>query len=90
MITEALVNGAIESLTQHGIGAANTEIYKVPGAFEIPITCKRIFAAKNIHGIIALGAVIRGETPHFDFVAGECASGVQKSAWNLETIALGY
>jgi 6,7-dimethyl-8-ribityllumazine synthase len=78
MITDALVKGALDVLTRHGIGSPNVEIYRVPGAFEIPITCKRIFAGKNIDGIIALGAVIRGETPHFDFVAGECASGVSK------------
>lgn len=78
MITDSLVKGALEVLSQNGISAPNAEVYKVPGAFEIPLTCKRIFTGKNIDGIIALGAVIRGETPHFDFVAGECASGVQK------------
>ncbi|MDH4261670.1 MAG: 6,7-dimethyl-8-ribityllumazine synthase [Spirochaetia bacterium] len=78
MITDSLLNGAIGVLSSHGIEAPNCEVYKVPGAFEIPVTCKRIFSGKNIDGIIALGAVIRGETPHFDFVAGECASGVQK------------
>jgi len=78
MITESLVQGALDALNKYGIGATNTEIYKVPGAFEIPLTCKRIFSSKNIDGIVTLGAVIRGETPHFDFVAGECASGVQK------------
>jgi len=78
MITDSLVKGAVEVLSQAGIGVPNAEIYKVPGAFEIPLTCKRIFSTKNIDGIIALGAVIRGETPHFDFVAGQCAAGVQK------------
>ena len=78
MVTESLIRGAVDVLAQNGIGAPNAEIYKVPGAFEIPLTCKRIFSGKNVDGIIALGAVIRGETPHFDFVAGECASGIAR------------
>lgn len=76
-VTEALLRGALKTLEQNNITSDHIEVYRVPGAFEIPLTCKRIFSKKNSDGIIALGAVIRGETPHFDYVAGQCASGIQ-------------
>ncbi|MDH4200088.1 MAG: 6,7-dimethyl-8-ribityllumazine synthase [Spirochaetia bacterium] len=78
LITDSLLKGALDTLTQRGIANEHIEVYRVPGAFEIPLTCKRIFSSKNIDGIITLGAIIRGETPHFEFVAGECASGIQR------------
>ena len=72
-ITTTLVDGAIDVLKS--FTDREVRVYWVPGAFEIPLTCDRLFHAKSLHGIIALGAVIRGETPHFDYVAGECAKG---------------
>ena len=78
LITESLLKASIDVLNANGVSGEFLEIYHVPGAFEIPLTCKRIFHNKNVDGIIALGAIIKGETPHFDFVAGECASGIQK------------
>ena len=60
--------------------AAQVELIRVPGAFEMPVvTCKRVLAARRHDAVIALGAVIRGETPHFDYVAGECARGISRS-----------
>lgn len=75
-ITDALLKGAKEALLGGGVKEEDIEVYFVPGAFEIPLACKRIFTAKEVGGIVALGAVIRGETPHFDFVAGECSKGL--------------
>ncbi|MES0488865.1 MAG: 6,7-dimethyl-8-ribityllumazine synthase [Leptospirales bacterium] len=77
-ITESLLKGALETLENSGVNKSNIEVFKVPGAFEIPLMCEKIFAASKAEGIITLGAVIRGETPHFDFVAGSCANGVMR------------
>ncbi len=76
-ITEILLKGSLETLLKRGIRENEIDLYWVPGGFEVPITCKRIFQKKNIDGIITLGAVIRGETPHFDHIAGECARGIR-------------
>lgn len=73
LITESLLKGATEVFEANDI---KPEIFRVPGAFEIPLTCARVFEARDVDGILTLGAVIRGETPHFDYVAGQCASGV--------------
>jgi len=77
MITRPLADAAIDVLLKFGIERGNIEVYWVPGAFEIPLTCKRIFEKKShVDGIIAIGAVIEGETAHFDHVAGQVAAGV--------------
>jgi 6,7-dimethyl-8-ribityllumazine synthase len=75
-IVNSLVTGAIDALQRHGIGAGAVDLVKVPGSFEIPLAVKRLAASQRYHGIIALGAVIRGATPHFDYVAGECTKGL--------------
>jgi len=75
-ITDQLVKGAIDLLSRNGIKKSNIHLFWVPGAFEIPLMCQKVFNNKNVDGIIALGAIIRGETPHFDFVAGECTKGI--------------
>jgi 6,7-dimethyl-8-ribityllumazine synthase len=77
-IVESLVEGAIDALTRHGIKEADIEVIRVPGAFEMPIAAQRIAAKKKHHAIIALGAVIRGGTPHFEYVAGECVKGLSQ------------
>ncbi|MFT5210081.1 MAG: 6,7-dimethyl-8-ribityllumazine synthase [Flavobacterium sp.] len=77
-IVESLLNGALDALTRHGVSENNITIVRVPGAFEMPLATKKIAQAKTCDAIIALGAVIRGGTPHFDFVAGECASGLAR------------
>jgi len=75
-IVDALESGAIDALRRHGVLDADIEIVRVPGAFEIPLAAQAMAAAKKYDGIIALGAVIRGSTPHFDYVAGECTKGL--------------
>jgi 6,7-dimethyl-8-ribityllumazine synthase len=75
-IVERLVEGAVDALVRHGISRDNIEIIRVPGAYEMPISAQRIAQTGRYDSIIALGAVIRGSTPHFDFVAGECSKGL--------------
>ena len=75
-IGERLLEGAIDTLVRHGAEPNNIEVVRVPGAFEMPLTLKTMAASRKYDALIALGAVIRGETPHFEYVAGECAKGV--------------
>jgi 6,7-dimethyl-8-ribityllumazine synthase len=79
-VVDKLVAGAVDSLTQAGISAQDLDIVRVPGAFEIPLTARKLAASHNYDAVITLGAVIRGGTPHFDYVAGECARGVSDAA----------
>jgi 6,7-dimethyl-8-ribityllumazine synthase len=80
-ITEKLLASARQALAK--AGAESVEVFRVPGAFELPLAAKMLAHTHAYHAIIALGAVIRGETPHFDYVAGEAARGLQQVA--LET-----
>lgn len=75
-IVESLVEGAVDTLRRHGVKDDEIEIVRIPGAFEMPIAAQRMAATKKYDAIIALGAVIRGGTPHFDYVAGECTKGL--------------
>ncbi|HML53993.1 MAG TPA: 6,7-dimethyl-8-ribityllumazine synthase [Solidesulfovibrio magneticus] len=75
-ITERLVGGAVDYLVRHGGDRADLTIVRVPGAFEIPLAAKKLAASGKYDGIICLGAVIRGATPHFDYVANECVKGL--------------
>lgn len=75
-ITESLLNGALDALQRHGIEADKISVIKVPGAFEMPIAAQRLAKLDKYDALIALGAVIRGGTPHFDYVAGECTKGL--------------
>jgi 6,7-dimethyl-8-ribityllumazine synthase len=75
-ITGRLVDGAVDALVRHGANDKDIDVVKVPGAFEIPMTAKKMCAKKKYDAIICLGAVIRGATPHFNFVAGEATKGV--------------
>ncbi len=77
-VVESLLEGAIDTLKRHGVGEENISVVRVPGAFEMPLATKRVAQSKSCDAIITLGAVIRGGTPHFDFVAGECASGIAR------------
>ena len=77
-VVESLLSGAIDALKRHGVNENNITVVRVPGAFEMPLATQKIARAKNCDAIIALGAVIRGGTPHFDYVAGECASGLAR------------
>jgi 6,7-dimethyl-8-ribityllumazine synthase len=75
-VTERLVKEAVEELIQNGVEKSDIDVYKVPGSFEIPVVIKRLLEKKKYHGILALGAVIRGDTPHFEYVAGEITRGI--------------
>ncbi len=75
-ITEKLVGGALDALNRCGANDKDVEVFKVPGAFEIPLVAKRVAMTQRFDAIICLGAVIRGATPHFDFVAAEASKGI--------------
>lgn len=82
-ITERLLEGALDALRRSGADAAAVEVVRVPGSWEIPLTLRTLAAQRRHDALIALSAVIRGDTPHFDYVAGEAARGLQQVA--LET-----
>lgn len=75
-ITKPLLEGALDALNE--LGAADAPVHWVPGAFEIPLLAQRLATTRAFDAVICLGAVIRGDTPHFDYVAGECAAGVAR------------
>ena len=79
-IVESLIKASVRCLRQHGAADANVEIVRVPGVFEMPLVVRKLAESRKFDGIIALGAVIRGGTPHFEYVAGECASGLSAVA----------
>lgn len=78
LVGEQLLAGAVEALVSHGAEAQDIDIVRVPGAFEIPVTLKVLAETDEYDALIALGAVIRGDTPHFEYVAGECARGIRE------------
>jgi 6,7-dimethyl-8-ribityllumazine synthase len=88
-IVESLIKAAVACLRRHGASDSDMEIVRVPGAFEMPLAVEKVAAARRADGIIALGAVIRGATPHFDFVAGECVRGVA-AAGQRHGIPIGF
>ena len=75
-VVESLLDGALDALKRHGVSDGNITIIRVPGAWELPLIAKKLAGSGKYNAIIALGAVIRGGTPHFDYVAGECAKGL--------------
>ena len=79
-VTDRLLGGAMDALTRSGCPEENVEIVKVPGAWEMPVAARELARAKRFDAIIALGAVIRGDTPHFDYVAGEASRGLAQAA----------
>ncbi len=76
LVTDQLVGGAVDVLLRHGVERADVEVIRVPGAWELPGTCARVLERGEVDGIVALGCVIRGATPHFEYVAGEAAKGL--------------
>jgi 6,7-dimethyl-8-ribityllumazine synthase len=80
MIVDSLIRGAVDALLRHGAGEKQIEIVRVPGAFDLPFVARRVAASKRYDAIVALGAVIRGATPHFEHVAGQCAAGIARAA----------
>jgi 6,7-dimethyl-8-ribityllumazine synthase len=79
-ISERLLEGALDALTKIGAEDANISIYKVPGSFEIPVIAKKIAQSKRVDGIIALGVLIRGDTPHFEFLSAVVTKGLAQIA----------
>ncbi len=77
-ISSKLLNGAIDGLKRHGVNEDDIEVVWVPGSFEIPLTAARLVETGRFDGVICLGAIIRGATPHFDYVAAEASKGVAK------------
>ena len=77
-VVDSLVGGAVDALVRHGVDEDNITVIRVPGAYEIPLAAQAVAEKGDVDAIIALGAVIRGSTPHFDYVAGESASGLNK------------
>ncbi len=79
-IVDKLVSGAVDYLLRNGAEEENITIVRAPGAFELPLVVKRAAASGKFHGVVCLGAVIRGATPHFDYVAAEAAKGLARAA----------
>jgi 6,7-dimethyl-8-ribityllumazine synthase len=83
-VVESLLAGAIDCLKRHGASEDNITIVRAPGAFEIPLVTKKVAKQKAYDAVIALGAVIRGGTPHFEYVAGECVKGLAQVSLDAE------
>lgn len=81
-VVESLLAGALDALKRQGVSEKNISVVRVPGAFEIPVTATKMAQSGNYDAIIALGAIIRGATPHFDIVANESAKGLSSVALN--------
>ena len=85
-VVESLKEGALDSLRRHGISEDQITIYYAPGAFEFPLLAQRLANKGEFDAIIALGAFIRGGTPHFEYVAGECTKGLAQVSLNSDTV----
>lgn len=83
-ITDRLLEGALDCLRRHGAKEENLEIFRVPGAFEIPLLAKKIAKKKGVDAIICLGAVIKGDTPHFHYIASETTKGIAQVSLETE------
>ena len=88
-VTRALVDGALDALVRHGVGFDDVDVFWVPGAWELPLTVRQAMATSRYDVVVALGAVIRGDTPHFDYVAGEASRGLADASRDSD-IPLGF
>ena len=79
-VIDQLIEGAIETARECGLPDQNLDLVRVPGAFELPVAARRLAASRRYDAIVCVGSVVRGETPHFDYVAGEAARGIQDAA----------
>jgi 6,7-dimethyl-8-ribityllumazine synthase len=79
-VSEALLKGALETLNRYGVPASNITVVWVPGAFELPLTCKTLAESKRFEAVLALGCVIQGSTPHFAYVCSQAASGISQAS----------
>lgn len=80
LIVDSLIRGAVDALARHGAAEKQIDLIRVPGAFDLPFVVKRVAASKRYDAVVALGAVIRGATPHFEYVSGQCAAGLARAA----------
>ena len=78
LVVDSLIRGAVDALLRHGASEKQIEIVRVPGAFDLPFVVRRVAGSKRYDAVVALGAVIRGATSHFDYVAGQCAAGLAR------------
>ena len=88
-ITQRLLDGALDALVRHGAAFDDVDVVWVPGAWEVPAAARRLLASDRYTLLVALGAVVRGETPHFDYVAGESARGLAQAAADFD-IPIGF
>jgi 6,7-dimethyl-8-ribityllumazine synthase len=88
-IVERLIEGALDTLGRHGAKDSDIELIRIPGAYELPLVAKAVARRKKCDAIIALGCVIRGATPHFDYVAGECSKGLAQISLEFD-IPIGF
>ena len=88
-ITKPLVDGAMDALVRHGAAFGDVDIVWVPGAWELPFAARRLCATDRYHAIVAVGAVIRGDTPHFEFVAGEASRGLADASRDFD-VPIGF
>jgi 6,7-dimethyl-8-ribityllumazine synthase len=88
-IVDNLIGGALDTLKRHGATASKIPVYRVPGAYELPLAVQRVAKSHQYDGIIALATVIRGATPHFDYVCNECAGGLSRVSLDTE-IPIGF
>ncbi|MDQ3696459.1 MAG: 6,7-dimethyl-8-ribityllumazine synthase [Gemmatimonadota bacterium] len=88
-IVQRLVDGAMDALTRHGAAFENVDVAWVPGAWELPAGARRLMTSERYHAIIAVGAVVRGDTPHFEYVAGEASRGLAAASAEFD-IPVGF
>jgi 6,7-dimethyl-8-ribityllumazine synthase len=84
-IVERLVDGALDALVRHGVAVDDVDVVWVPGAWELPIAARKLLASERYNALVAVGAVIRGDTPHFDYVAGEASRGLATASIEFDT-----
>jgi 6,7-dimethyl-8-ribityllumazine synthase len=88
-ITERLVDGALDALVRHGAAADDVDVIWVPGAWELPAAARRLLVSERYDALVAVGAVIRGDTPHFDYVAGEASRGLSMASADFD-VPIGF
>ena len=88
-ITARLVEGAVDALVRHGAAADDVDVVWVPGAWELPAACRRLLEGERYDLLVAVGAVVRGDTPHFDYVAGEASRGIAEASRDFD-VPIGF
>jgi 6,7-dimethyl-8-ribityllumazine synthase len=83
-ITQRLLEGALDAFVRHGVAFDDVDVFWVPGAWELPAAARRVSATERYDALVALGAVIRGDTPHFDYVAGEASRGLSLASADFD------